>query len=732
MNIKLFGLALDKLRSSDWEHFEKLASSFLLADFPSLRTMANPCGDGGRDAELFSCKTNQTVAIQYSVAKDWKSKINDTIKRLQEKFPDRKILIYMTNQVIGAQADPLRSDFMKKSLILDIRDRNWFLERHNIDDLKISAAEEIVDTIARPYLIGEQIIEKKSYSLTSQEARAALLYLGLQWKDNVTEKGLTKLSYEALIRASLRHTNSEKRIKRERIYENVQQYLPSTNIEIIKRYIDNALARLTKRYIRHWQKYDEFCLTHEEVLRINDKLADYELEENQFTEEIRENCILLREEYTKLSEKDVSDITLRVKRILNQFLLDRGESFASSVISGDLKLIGFDKLRDFIFNDIEQHNPKENIAYKIPDIISEIVFKILTEPTDITQKYLRCLSDSYTLFAFLRETPDVQSATKKLFSHGEIWLDTTVLLPLFAETLLDCDSQKRFSWLFRMISDAGVSLKITPGVATEIITHMNHSAACARYKPFEWKGRIPFLYLQYLKSGRNPSKFYIWLELFRGNERPEDDIADYLKQNFKIVRKSLKEQSMSVERKLRWAVERLWAEAHKNRRSNGQLNFDEEITNQLIQHDVENYLGVIALRNHEEQSEFGYKYWWLTMDSISWQIRDKIKEEFKEKTPPSPLISLDFLVNNFAFGPNRKTISRNIEQRLPIMFDLYIFEFLPKEFLEIAKNVREENQELPEHVIRRKVRDACDKARRRFGYFTKQGLEDGNMFSLLG
>ena len=46
-----------------------------------------------------------------------------------------------------------------------------------------------------------------------------------------------------------------------------------------------------------------------------------------------------------------------------------------------------------------------------------------------------------------------------------------------------------------------------------------------------------------------------------------------------------------------------------------------------MQHDVENYLGVVALREKENVTEFGYKHWWLTLDRIAWQIKNTIREE---------------------------------------------------------------------------------------------------------
>src|SRR5688572_20773007 len=100
MKTNRFDFALERLGSSDWEKFEKLASIFMAADFPDLRTMASPSGDGGRDAILFSPRDDASVVLQYSVTEYWDTKIQNTAKRILEQFPDVGLLIYVTNQVI--------------------------------------------------------------------------------------------------------------------------------------------------------------------------------------------------------------------------------------------------------------------------------------------------------------------------------------------------------------------------------------------------------------------------------------------------------------------------------------------------------------------------------------------------------------------------------------------------------------------------------------------------------
>jgi len=128
-----FELALRELRDSDWERFERLSSTFLASEWPNLRTMASPTGDGGRDSELFSPKGTANVVIQYSIQKEWTAKIRLTAKRLAATFPDANILVFMSNQEIGAKSDQLKSELSSRGIFLDVRDRSWFIERANLD-----------------------------------------------------------------------------------------------------------------------------------------------------------------------------------------------------------------------------------------------------------------------------------------------------------------------------------------------------------------------------------------------------------------------------------------------------------------------------------------------------------------------------------------------------------------------------------------------------------------------
>jgi hypothetical protein len=87
-----FAFALERLESGDWARFERFASQYLVFDYPTLRTVASTTGDLGRDSELFSPDGDPDVLLQYSVNKDWASKIKSTAKRVRQNFKNAKVL----------------------------------------------------------------------------------------------------------------------------------------------------------------------------------------------------------------------------------------------------------------------------------------------------------------------------------------------------------------------------------------------------------------------------------------------------------------------------------------------------------------------------------------------------------------------------------------------------------------------------------------------------------------
>lgn len=723
MNPKRFDLALERIQPAQWKRFEEFASAFLSSDFPNLRTMAAPSGDRGRDAELFSTKDDPSVLLQYSVTADWNDKIKKTVTKIKQEFPEVSLLVYATNQVIGANADELKKSLRKnENIFLDIRDRGWFVERLDFSQQTQITAEKLAQDIVDPYLASAAVIDKKAIALTSGEAQAAFIYLGLQWEDDNREKGLTKLCFDGLVRAVLRETHSDNRYTRDEVRRRIRLVLPNHPPEKVDTFTDLALTRLTKKVVRHWSALDEFCLMHDERLRLRDRLVLYESADNDFQRGLTDisKQVALRHKLTLTPEQSIN-LLERIRRVLEKFLFSRGEAFATAVRTGDFLQMGFDQLKELVIRDIGEHSDSLRIGARLTDLTVDVIKKIIELPSEATQHYLRFLSDAYTLLAFLRETPDVQSVITKMFADGDIWLDTSIILPLLAEDLVEPEN-RQFSHLLHAANEAGLNLYITEGVLEEVERHTNRCLACYRTPSRDWVGNLPFLYSVYLLTGRPVNGFNNWIERFRGDSRPEDDIADYLQQIYGISIKSLEAEVDNAPTELRTAIQEVWNEIHERRRRY-LPDADAMTTQRLAAHDLENYLGVIERRREERESPFGYNSWWLTLDSDAFQVKARLREFISSKIPHSPVLSPDFMTNYLAFGPVRRQVSKVREMGLPVVLDVSVTEYLPPELVSLAEKVRVEMQGSPELLIRRKVRDRLDAAKMRKGELVERGLK---------
>ncbi|WP_270889697.1 hypothetical protein [Pedococcus sp. 5OH_020] len=721
-----FKLALSSVEGAQWRAFEVLATVFMADQYPSLRPMASASGDGGLDAQLWQPDDDVAVALQFSVRKDWETKIVETCKRLRSTHKDVKILVFASNQEIGPAANKLkktvRSEF---GVYLDVRDREWFLSNRNHGAASTAEAEEFAAKIVDPLLGDVSSMGRQAQALDDLEAKAAFVYLGLQWEDDTREKGLTKLCMEAMVRAVLRDTTSEQRMPRQQIHEQIKKLLPAQDRNSRAAQVDGALKRLSKVHIRHWTKVDEFCLTWAERIRLHERLAEMDALDVILRSELR--TVVLRvasEDGVELVQGMTDEAVERARGALERVLLQRGEAFAEAVVNERGANLRFDEVEALVYADLATNVPRVVVE---PRLVVAALLHVMSEPSEEVRRYLRSLADTYTLFAFMRETPDVQSAVVKIFSEGDIWLDTTVVLPLMAEDLLD-ESHRAHSAMLMAAREAGLNLFVTDGVLEELASHVHRSRGYFHSQehgsPY---GRTPFLLACFRLSGRPGADFEAWLETFCGKSRPEDDIADYLSDCFGIRVQNLAEFADLGDPVLRAQISEIWHEARDERDRRaiaaGGVALDAGTRSRLVAHDVENYLGTQMRREskRERRSAFGFKTWWLTLDGAAFRVARILDDKMEGKPLPSPAISPDFMLHYLAIGPVRARLSRKTEEALPLMLNMSVLDAVPQDLLDLSDALRKELAGLPAHVVRRKIRDTLDEARLLLGAAARSG-----------
>lgn len=720
MSSSRFSLALDQLGPDQWRDFELLAAEFMAVEYPSLRTMASRSGDKGRDGELFFPEEEAaTTAIQYSVSSDWRKKIGATVARLSDTKPEVADLIYVTSQLIGPDADELKRTLRaSRHMALDVRDKSWFIERELTSAQRQAAAAELAERYVDPLLTARGIKENVSTVLTHEEAQIALLHLTLDTEDKTSQKGLTKSCFESLVQAALEGSSSASTMRSEEILARVVKLVPSGDPIQVRALATSALTRLSSKGgpVQHHKSKDEYCLSHARVLQVKEKMATYISNEAVLEEEISERLRIVSK---SLTGGVLEDTAKALRTAIEQILLDRGEGFARAVATGRMVQVDATEVSKIVRMKLGRPS-----SITVDQGVG-IVYDVVQRPSSEVQAHLHRLADAYTVFAFLRQTPDVQKAVVKIFSGGTMWLDATVILPMLAETLLGEPADRQFTTLLRAARDAGIKLYATEGIIEEVERHINRCIAFERTMETSrsWHGRVPFLFAVHAATGRARADFGSWAREFRGDVQPEEDVADSIWDLFGVKRRNLTEYSDAAELELRAAVQEVWQEAHERRRASDLEEMSPALRARLVAHDVENCVGIMQLRKEHPSSPVGYRAWFLSMDHIAFRLVDELPARLGNRAPASPIISPDFLAEYLRVGLARTAVETEARVNLPILTDISRLGLLPLDLIEKAEKIRGDTADQSERVIRRSVRDTLDRERLRLGVTATGGLQ---------
>ncbi|MDN4647757.1 hypothetical protein [Curtobacterium sp. PsM8] len=702
-----FRFGLEQLSSGDWLLFERLASTFLVGEFPSIRTTATASGDRGRDGEVFSVPGEEHTGFQYSVATDWSAKIRRTVQTLLDNKLDYRLIVYCTNQAIGSKVDDLKAALWKDhQILLDVRDREWFCDREMDTAEREAASAQFCRLVVDPITSARGIAENTGSALALQDGRVALVQLALNSSDTVGDKNLTKVSFDSLVQSVLIGTTQDTAVDRGEVFDRVHVLVPHGSERQVKDLIDSALTRLSaKRGPVKWiRTADTYHLSHEATKRWQESAAEYLLDQHTVEADLAAAA------YGYVVELDADFVQLQaegkeLRLALEALLLQNGEQFVDAVEGGEVKLLSRQSISDFL-------SKRASALRMHPDDAAKAIMDVLAAPDARTRSHLVRVLNAYTLMAFLQQTPDVQKALSRVFDTAKIWLDTSAVLPLIAETLIDEPSDRLQTSLLRAAVDSGVSLLVTDGVIEEIRYHLERCVAYINAGR-DWEGEVPFVYSAYMLSGRDERAFGHWLLNFRGDVIPDHDIAEFLELTYSITRRDLKELADQADQKLRAAVLELFRKKNggygRNRPGRGGRRRSDVSHDRLAAHDVESAVGVIQLR-HGPRSALGYDAWWLTFDKTAFKLDAWLRDQLGRNAPDTPALSPDYLAQLLRLGPLRRSMSSDAP-RLPLVVDVTRMESVPEELIRAARKRREEMTGLDEVRIRREVRDELHRLR---------------------
>ncbi|MDV3124319.1 hypothetical protein M1247_05300 [Mycobacterium sp. 21AC1] len=691
-------LALTQIPSAAWEDFEKFASEFLIADFPDLRTMARAAGDEGRDGDIFDVDGAGKIKLQYSVTVGWRAKILQTVDRLKDFKPKPTNLIYVTNQQIGPEADDLKREvFAEQDIVLDIRDRSYFLDRRDHTIAGRAASEVLERKFVDPLLTSQGIAHSVAPALTAEEERIAFLHISIDLIERDRSRNFAKDAYESLVLAVLHGTTHDTALTRASIQDRICSFVHADTRQQLAARIDSALERLTKKRgtVKHIRSSDCFHIAFEETIRINSEAEKFLEQESAFEEDIRAAIYIVDSELAD-NEKKGGQSVRALREVIERLLLDYGEQFTEAISTGRAPEAAKEKL-EHLLSEMAFKTHLSNVD------AAEVIEMVLTQGAEETEAHLRRLLDSYTVLAMLKSTPDVQKALRKVFSGGQIWLDTSVVLPLMAEELYATGTPMHD--LVRACRLSEVRLFVTTGVIEEVNSHLNTCLSAARSTSTN-SYKLPFLLAEFVINGNSKNAFVKWQENFRGKESPLLDIEEYLRDEFGIVRQDLQDEVDNAPNELRIAAQDYWREEQQRRR--GGSGIDSVNLDRLVAHDVENSVGVIQLRGHSNPGPTGYQHWWLTNDRLGKGLSSALEAELDEPIA-SPVMDPGFLVQLLRFRPHSPEEATAALDRFPVLLGLAKMDVIPSDMIDVVEEIRSEIPTLKPRIIQRRLRDEVNK-----------------------
>ena len=660
-----------------------------------MRTTAASSGDRGRDAELFVLDGHPTVGFQYSVTRDWRTKIRGTVRTVIANGLGASRLIYCTSQRIGADGDDLVSEIWRDDQIqLDIRDREWFCERELTTSARQIAAEELAARMVDPVLTPRTVATAVGAPLSTAEGRVALVHLAMNASDRASDSNLTKSSFDALVKAALVDTSADATLAPDEIVSAVCQLVPHGAPNQVRDLTMSALQRLSRRRgpVKLHTATGRYHLSFDAHEEWRATAAEYLLDQESLEQDLAAaiyGCLPeLDEDYGQLrSEAKV------LREALEAILLHRGEEFVAAVEGADPTHLSL--------GDLAAGLSSQQLSLRLTvESAAAAIAAVIGGPAERSHQHMRRLLDGYTLLAFLQETPDVQRAMSRVFERARIWIDTTAMLPLLAETLIDDPDLRSQTKLLRAAVESGVRLHVTNGVIEEIRFHIEKARHYASTTQV-WRSRVPFIATAYLFSGRDPHEFRSWSEEFMGDVDPQQDIEEYLAHHFSVTREDLDAVADQAQPELRASVRELFQSIHTERR---RTELDETLIDRLATNDMESAVGVIQIRRGS-RSPLGHDAWWLTLDSKAFKLSRWLRDQLGSTAPPSPVLSPDYLSQLLRLGPARRHLGAH-GAALPVAIDLSRFDRIPPDLVNVARSTRASMAGQDELRIRRGVRDA--------------------------
>lgn len=671
INVDLLVIALERINGRDFEDF---AQAFFAGTEGNKFVPLGGIHDGGVDAviqEISSQNTNANLYFQFSIQENYRSKIRETVARINVTERKPSAIIYCTNQIVP-ELDSLQVELTSKYVTpIFIRDRKYILAHANTNNVTIAACQRYL----LPYLEFLRNLGSSPRLTISRETindPSVFVFLRQELESRLGHVNLQQAVTDTLILWALNDTDPDKDLfmSRDEIRTKILFSVPWAKqfLDAVFSHRLETMASLPKgeRQIRWYRNEDKFCLPYD-----TRKLV---AAENETDEKLR---VTMLEELTTLAghilvsevfaPKRLAELSLRsVERLFEKeglqfsyFLQNKQDAEIPSTVD------------DCIEEIVKEANLTSEEISLVGLKIREVIRSMFYNSTETQRRYLGELSRTYVLLFSLRAEPRILEYFASMTEHFRLFVGTDVLIRALTERYLKKEDQQARNAL-QLSADAGAKLLLTQPVLEEIYTHIrascfefrNNFAVIEPYITREIAAESDKVLIRtyfYAKEAGRITGWKSFITQFIDYEaimanNGIDELKGYLLNQFKMEYLDIEELSAFVNAD---EVQRL-AEKLNEFKKTKELAYNDALMVCAI------YGQRKKFKETNVQSEYGCSTWWLTKEvRISKYTLDIVRSHGARY-----LMRPEFLVQFFSLAPSKADIMRTYRSIFPTIIGL--------------------------------------------------------------
>jgi len=700
-------LALENL-DNGWV-FEDFGHRFLGARLGYEFVPVGGSKDKGLDGfqHIFSLSSKEREIFQLSTEKsDPKVKINDTIKKLIKNGKSVSRLTYVTNRKINNKDTIIDEIYDETEKNIRIWDISWF-------DINVNHSESTIRVYDNYIKSNLQEYSKpgKSYTVANLDQDSRLyVFLRQQIEDSPNTQNLNDSLVDSLILFHLEDTDPETdTIKTEKsIIDYVKSFLKKGDSSVDEQ-VKIRLENISKTKSRKIQKHTQlggYCLpfsTRKEITERN--LKDINLEKTfliQTSEKIKK---YLNDENIK-----IQNVVELVKSVIHTIFYKQGLEFSNFILNNNTENSIEKQLVDVVEQTVNESSIIPKNRNKVQECLMYAIRDIVYNGTNEQKRFLKSLSNTYMLMFMLQWDPKIAVFFQSLANKLTLFVGNSILIPAFSEMFLDKVNRRHWN-LLKGAQQAGVKMVVNDAIVEELVSHFQmirnkYESYLKQSEEFYLEDEYNLIAVEhimlrayfYAKKRNKVSNFNAFLNYYIDPDlkTAKLDLIELLKELFGIDFISKEDINVKIDDD---TYEKLHTSLTVAKGGKKKAETDAKLI-----------LTIHGLRekNNEtnETGVFGYKTWWLSKDTSTFE---NVKKVLGEEFHLSYYIRPDFLYNYIALAPKREEVKEMYEELFPSLLGVNLSYHMSPDVAQVVQQSINDHKDLPSFRKKSTIRKLTEK-----------------------